>query len=180
MVGSSTVKVGVIIAGSGFPIVSAEYGALSNRVGNLSDLTTSDKSSVVNSINSVNNKMTKLKDKIIFSFGIVGYGDSGAYAGTISIKGHNGLSVGNNSYRNTSSAQLTDLNGYCGLDMMMPNAASGGNVKLVCTGNHTLTVLPESTLPGVSIPSSIINSSITNPLTIQGWTGNGVIYIEVD
>lgn len=42
------------MTGDNVPITSLEYSALSTRVGNLSDLETSDKSSVVNSINSLN------------------------------------------------------------------------------------------------------------------------------
>ena len=54
--GTSTVKVSFLAIGNANPLSSTEYGALDARIGSLSNLNTTDKSSVVNAVNEVNNK----------------------------------------------------------------------------------------------------------------------------
>lgn len=71
VVGTSTVIVYVQMTGDNVPITSLEYSALSTRVGNLSDLETNDKSSVVNSINSLKENMITITGK---KFGLVNVG----------------------------------------------------------------------------------------------------------
>lgn len=53
--GSSTVKVSFLAVGNANPLSSTEYAALDARIGDLSDLTTTDKTSVVDAVNEVNN-----------------------------------------------------------------------------------------------------------------------------
>ena len=59
--GSSTVKVSFLAVGNANPLSSTEYAALDARIGDLSDLTTTDKTSVVDAVNEVNNDLDKLQ-----------------------------------------------------------------------------------------------------------------------
>lgn len=58
--GSSTVKVSFLAVGNANPLSSTEYAALDARIGDLSDLTTTDKTSVVDAVNEVNNNFVKV------------------------------------------------------------------------------------------------------------------------
>ena len=53
-VGESTVKVSFVVVGNFNPLSSMEYNALDARIGNLSDLDTSDKTDIVSAINEAN------------------------------------------------------------------------------------------------------------------------------
>lgn len=55
--GTSSVKVSFAVQGNANPLNSTEYAALDARIGDLSDLTTTDKSSVVDAVNEVNGKL---------------------------------------------------------------------------------------------------------------------------
>lgn len=57
--GSSTVKVSFLAVGNANPLSSTEYAALDARIGDLSDLTTTDKTSVVDAVNEVNGKSSE-------------------------------------------------------------------------------------------------------------------------
>ena len=62
--GSSTVKVSFLAIGNANPLSSTEYGALDTRIGQLNDLDTTDKSSVVDAVNEVNNKISYLDNVV--------------------------------------------------------------------------------------------------------------------
>jgi hypothetical protein len=65
--GTSTVKVSFAVQGNANPLSSTEYAALDARIGDLSDLTTSDKSSVVGAVNALNS------NNVVSSTGVVRY-----------------------------------------------------------------------------------------------------------
>lgn len=58
--GTSTVKVSFAVQGNANPLNSTEYAALDARIGDLSDLTTTDKSNVVGAVNALNSNLTSI------------------------------------------------------------------------------------------------------------------------
>lgn len=56
--GTSTVRVSFAVQGNANPLNSTEYAALDARIGDLSDLETADKSSVVGAVNALNSSIT--------------------------------------------------------------------------------------------------------------------------